>query len=667
MMGRSSKRSQARQFVAPLTISILLHLVSGVAVLLAFPARPFLTSHEPGKALMVFFPDLSEKQPEKKQEKQRPRRKPPAKKRAPVVKKTEPVVKKPEPSKIRVAKREPPKAPPPPEPKTPPAPPEPETPVEAPVMPPPVKKDLSVAKPESPKIEPTIPSQPLPPPPPEPPAPEAPPEKPQPVVEPPPPEPVAPEPPPEIPEPVVQPPVEIPEPDQPVVEHVERQVPLEELNPPRLLPEVKPVETAPPPVPKKKPPVPPPPFAEPVITLRSIEPEILKPEKRIFFPMAETKIPMKGPMIARETGHPPEPPPPPVTVEAEASTAEPVEPYRFEEIRPEELVAPLQEEVRPEDTVPEQPVVAEVPEPAPAETPPPPVEAPAREPVPEPVPPEPVEEKKPEEPAEEPAPEAPPETVKAPAVAITEPREGETVDIVEGGSVTIRGSVDDPTVETATVVVNGERQEVTVREGRFELHTKRVERQNTISVEATNRAGIKGSSPLLKFFTALFKPPDVLAILNAASSCRGLKLRLFKGEHPRAADYRPFAEPKEAELKTEPVDSDPSSWSVMAMIPTAETAVYMVQLDAHAVHSLSDCNPHLIIVLYGYDPVRSRTMVFPLADPFFRRPGAWVVTKFLMPQGFFWDDPSWATGQVDNGRVATRFNTDAGITWKERR
>lgn len=606
--------------------SVGFHLMLGVVLLVSFPALPVATKRPPGEVLTVFLhaalpvaDEDKEKKPAAETPKKKKRKIVRVKKAAPV---PEPVLEQPPPDE--------------------------ETPPPPPVVKPEERAPEPAPKPEIPFESPVI----------------APPEE-----EPPPP------PPPPTPEP---PPVaNVPEPAIPELSETELEAPesIPELEPPTENHEVTVEER----------PVNPPLSEETLALLR--EQFRLQTETPTHPPLLENP-----PMIYRPPGSRPAEPrllpaePEEAAVEEEVSTAPVVQPDIVAE---GPVVAPelKEEEIPPVEVAPVEVAMAEtekepaVPMGPPAPPAPPPPAPVIEEPPPEAPPSEAAEAPEPEEapreatpePAESPveeitaSPSAPPVESNPPVIVVTEPHEGDTLSLAEGGAVVIRGTVDDPSVKTATVIVNGQPMEVPVRDGKFEARSHQARPENTISVEATNKAGIKGSSPLIRFLTVLFEPPDVLAILSGASSCTGMELHLLKGEHPVSPDYRALVEPKEIDAKVKPLESDPSVRVIMTEVKNAETAVYSVQLAEDPDHAPADCAPRLIVILYGYDPERVRTLVFPRPDPFFNRPGFRIVARFLMPQAYFWDDESWITGQVDNGRVATRFNSDEGIAWKERR
>jgi hypothetical protein len=42
-----------------------------------------------------------------------------------------------------------------------------------------------------------------------------------------------------------------------------------------------------------------------------------------------------------------------------------------------------------------------------------------------------------------------------------------------------------------------------------------------------------------------------------------------------------------------------------------------------------------------------------------------VVTKILMPEGIFWDDDNYFSGNMEDSESITKYNTDTGVIWKE--
>jgi hypothetical protein len=407
--------------------------------------------------------------------------------------------------------------------------------------------------------------------------------------------------------------------------------------PPQEEPPPPPVEPEPPPpvVQQPEPVVPPEPTPEPVV--QEPEPEV-----------------------------PPVPEPEPVlpVQEPEAQTLPPVEPEPIVELPP-----PAPEPVLPLEESTTLPPVQEV-------APPPPPLEPAVEALPAPEPPIVVsktDEVKQEQPepevhalVEEPRPaepvSMPPVT---PVIVVTEPHEGAILNVTGGNTVTIRGTVDDPEIKTATVILNDTRVEVEVHEGRFETTLSNITEENSLHVEATNAAGLTGVSALIRFFTTRPEPRDVQVILSCKASCADVRLTTLKGEHPQSRGYQPFKPPMEIESSTiEYLNGSPYLARLMAISKT-DSGVYTIRLDPHSSQTVSDCDPHLVIILYGYDHAQLRTRVFRPSTASHAGAGAWILARFLMPQGFFWDDDDWTTGQIEDSRSVTKFSSSLGIVWKE--
>jgi hypothetical protein len=254
----------------------------------------------------------------------------------------------------------------------------------------------------------------------------------------------------------------------------------------------------------------------------------------------------------------------------------------------------------------------------------------------------------------------------SPEVAVSEPQEGTILNLAAGSSVLVRGTVNDPTIKTATVIINGSRVEVETHGGQFETMVSNVADENSLFVEATNAAGLTGQSPRVRFFTTRPQPRDIQVILNLAASCGNIHLKVLKGDHPQSRGYTPFKIP--SEVNNSPVEyrnSSPYLAKVMA-IEKAESGVFTLRLDPHFSQTVTACDPHLIVILYGSDQSRIRTKVFHPSDAS-NGTGPWISAKFLMPQGLFWDDDDWTTGQIEDGRSIIKFNASQGIIWKEKK
>jgi hypothetical protein len=270
------------------------------------------------------------------------------------------------------------------------------------------------------------------------------------------------------------------------------------------------------------------------------------------------------------------------------------------------------------------------------------------------LPPQPV----PEEPA--------PITPAAPAIIITEPQDGAILQMARGSAVTIRGIVDDPGIEKAIVTLNHTRVEVDVHEGRFEVQLPGVGEDNRLLVEATNESGVTGHSASIHFLTRQPEPKDILAVLSYKAVCANLQWTMLKGDHPQSRSYRPFKSPMRIESDSVVYQNGAPYVTRLMAISESESGVYTIRLDADPVHSAADCDPRLFVLLYGYSREKLRMGLF-------QRPrssqagegGSWILARFLMPQGLFWDDDAWTTGRIEDGRSVTKFSSSLGIVWKE--
>jgi hypothetical protein len=262
---------------------------------------------------------------------------------------------------------------------------------------------------------------------------------------------------------------------------------------------------------------------------------------------------------------------------------------------------------------------------------------------------------------EEPAPKPP----ATPSIIVTEPQDGAILQMARGDSVTIRGTVDDPGIEKAIVTLNKTRIEVDVHEGRFEAQLPGVGEDNRLHVEATNSSGLTGHSASVHFLTRQPQPKDVLAVLSYKAVCADLTLTALKGDSPLSRSYRPFKPPMAVESASVDFQTGAPYVTRVMAISESESGVYTIRLDADPSHSAADCDPRLFVLLYGYSREKLRMGLFQKPMPSQSGTGPWILARFLMPQGLFWDDDTWTTGRIEDGRSVTKFSSSLGIVWKE--
>ena len=184
-------------------------------------------------------------------------------------------------------------------------------------------------------------------------------------------------------------------------------------------------------------------------------------------------------------------------------------------------------------------------------------------------------------------------------------------------------------------------------------------------MEAVNKAGLTGQSAPVRFSAMRQEPVDIEVILSRRASCANVRLTALKGDHPQSHGYLPFRSPVEMESSTIEYQHDSPYLAGLMTIQRTESGVYTIRLDSHPSQIVSDCDPYIIVILYGDMPDQIRTRVFHPSTASHAGTGPWIATKFLMPQGLFWDDDDWTMGQIEDSRSITKFSSSLGIVWKE--
>lgn len=414
-------------------------------------------------------------------------------------------------------------------------------------------------------------------------------------------------------------------------------------------------------IPKKvKPPAPPPPpKAEPKPEPEPERPILKEPEVQQPAEIpAAPPAPEKPVEEAKPIEEPPKEVPPPPVVVAESIptvavtvppvTATPVQQPQPPEARP--TVAPAQQAA----PIPTVTVVQAVPQESPA----PRVEPVAPTPMPPPVTPSNGTAAPEAVPIAAPGPTSPPVL----DVEITSPRDGARIDITDNAVIDVVGSVDDPAVESATVTLNGYPLTIDVSGGVFQSKVALSAGPNRLKVAMRNAGGLVGESREITVIGVVVPRYDIQVATTASKSCGPLKSDLRLGMHPLAQSYSPYKGSVDVPVVRGAEIAAGDSVHGSLLIKSTERGVYGMTVSRTTNEKDAPCAIQAIVTLYEHIPARKRTRTFEIHD---LEGSRWTVTKIMMPEGVFWDDNDYFSGEVEDGRMITKFRQPDGIVWKE--
>jgi uncharacterized protein YfaP (DUF2135 family) len=227
-------------------------------------------------------------------------------------------------------------------------------------------------------------------------------------------------------------------------------------------------------------------------------------------------------------------------------------------------------------------------------------------------------------------------------VTILEPRDGQVFDLSDKATIMVRGTVDDKSIRSAKLVLNGNPKNIVVESGRFEQEVALVQERNTLFVEASEKSGGQAVSQMVKFSSVNIKPKDMMVILTWDKPRADMDLHIYgpSGGHTyyKNPDRYSSAEAiADGNLEQDAKDNYGPEVFVMEKAASGE---YTVKSNYFYSGGDGDSLATVTVILYGDNPARRIVRVFGPHLQVDTKSGEdfWEVAKFKMPEGIFLED-----------------------------
>jgi hypothetical protein len=243
-------------------------------------------------------------------------------------------------------------------------------------------------------------------------------------------------------------------------------------------------------------------------------------------------------------------------------------------------------------------------------------------------------------------------------IAVTAPADGFTLSPDQPPFVVVEGMVDDRTVSTVSLLLNGHRVLARVVDGKFRQVVPVLDTTLRVWAEAAGRDGTVYRSQPVRVLTAT--PASSLGVLLI--------------DWPREADGTEAqvtvtwrADSARTDVPQVPVmvrTFNPAANGTPAPIfylKGMRPGVYTFVLRHRAAGASTVVRPTLFIPQDGSVSVRT------LSPMSLKGAGTVIVAKVLLPYGVLWDQDDWFSGRSQSSDTVTKFRAPEGITWTERR
>ncbi len=227
-------------------------------------------------------------------------------------------------------------------------------------------------------------------------------------------------------------------------------------------------------------------------------------------------------------------------------------------------------------------------------------------------------------------------------VNIIYPRDGQVFDVSENCVVTVKGTVGDPDISRAKLILNGNPMDIVVNRGYFEQKVALMEEQNTIQIEAVNRRGQVTHSPVVNVGTVNVRPKDILIILTWDKPHADFDLHVYSPSGGHTYYKQPNIYESRNAIPGGRLEQDAKGNFGPEVFDQehAERGIYTVRSNYFYSGGDGDAHSKITIILYGDNPSRRIVRVF---GPYLQRDtkdgSDWgPAIKFKMPEGIFLDN-----------------------------
>lgn len=242
-------------------------------------------------------------------------------------------------------------------------------------------------------------------------------------------------------------------------------------------------------------------------------------------------------------------------------------------------------------------------------------------------------------------------------IAITSPRDGYTLSPEDPPLIAIEGQLEDRTIQTVWLVMNDRPVPARVTDGRFRQILPVLDTVVRVWAEIPANGGPAQRSQTVTILSATPGAPTGTVVMDWAQVPGGLQAELTVTW--RAAPDRVDAPVQTVSVKS--LGASPHGGTGDALyLRNLRPGVYTFVLRYRAADA-AELRPTLFFPRAGALGLRSLGTL-PVNGS-----GKVVLARVLLPQGVFWEQDDWFTGQSQNAETVTKFHVPEGVTWTERK
>jgi hypothetical protein len=243
-------------------------------------------------------------------------------------------------------------------------------------------------------------------------------------------------------------------------------------------------------------------------------------------------------------------------------------------------------------------------------------------------------------------------------IVLLAPADGSRVSADDPPFVVVEGKVDDKSMGSVSVVVNGRQTVVPVREGRFRHIVPATDPILKIWAEGTPADGAKERSEVVTVYAEAPAGPIGILVVDWPPLLAGDQVEVSGSW--KSVSGRVDVPTQPLTLKSggmSPGGGRPEVFYLRNLRP----GVYTFVLRYRTPQAAGVAQPVLYLSVGG-------TLVPHVLKPVpIQGTGRAIVAKVLLPQGILWEQDDWFSGRSESAETVTKFRLPEGITWTERK
>jgi hypothetical protein len=235
-------------------------------------------------------------------------------------------------------------------------------------------------------------------------------------------------------------------------------------------------------------------------------------------------------------------------------------------------------------------------------------------------------------------------------IAINSPSDGSVIDCMESADITVAGEVRG-NVDKVKVYINGVYYETRPANGYFKIKIPARAQKNFIYAEGYDIYGDRSVSEHVTCMVKNLNPVDMAVYLDSGD---GHKLRL-------KYVWRPYPlKGKGGEERDDEFHVSGDDNQEVLTVAHGARGIYIIGIE-NPTKELLQAN--LRICVFPRDPHKKRERKMAMTVVGGAEAGKLV--RILLPEGVFWDDDKWFSGELESTRDSVKFKQPEGIAWKE--